>query len=579
MRHYYWIWGYFKKHRFLYAFGLSLTVIASALALINPYVTGLIVKSVFTDGDLDALPGFLLVMVAVTLIKNIIRYGAQMIYEHTSQSVIFQMRRSLYDKCQRQSFSFYDTNRVGDIMSRMTDDMNAIRHFISWVVAQTLESVLIFTIAIIVMFFISWRITLFMLAVAVFTFICTMKQSRAVKPAFGFIREQFAKLNTVCQENISGNRVVKAFAKEEFEKEKFGDANRAFYDANVAASRIWARFLPVQDFLSNFLSVLLVIVGGLLAISGKLEVWKLVSLNAYLWAVNNPLRMIGWLVNDIQRFFASYDKMMTLVRSPVSVKNKENPVIIPRLSGKIEFRNVSFAYRDAKVLNNVSFSVEPGETVGIVGSTGSGKTTLMNLLCRFYDVTSGEVLVDGYNVRDVDLRCLRRDISSAMQDVFLFSDTIEGNVVYGVPDAPMEDVYVVAEIADADAFIRETEEGYDTVVGERGVGLSGGQKQRVSLARAVAVAPSVLILDDTTSAVDMETEAKIQKHLSERFKGATKFIIAHRISSVRTADKIFVLEKGEIIETGTHDELIKQNGYYSGLFKSQYGDAGVMDFA
>ncbi|KAI4453126.1 atp-binding cassette sub-family b [Holotrichia oblita] len=415
-----------------------------------------------------------------------------------------------------------------------------------------------------------------MLAVGPAILYLVRKQSAAVRPMFVNVREQFSRLNSVCQENISGNRVVKAFTKEDYEIQKFTKENQAYYDANFNSIKTWIKFMPLTDFLAGLLSVILMFAGGIFVILGKLELWQMVTINGYLWAVSNPMRMIGWLINDVQRFAASLDKIYGMMRQKIKIENSQDPVVKEKINGKVEFKNVSFGYdqfnkRDL-VLKNISFTAEKGHTIGIVGSTGSGKTTLINLISRYYDVLEGEVLVDGIDVRKYDLHSLRKGITASMQDIFLFSDTIEGNIAYGVPDAPMNDITCAADTASASGFINELQEGYDTIIGERGVGLSGGQKQRLSLARAIAAGPSILILDDTTSAVDMETEHEIQQALKSKYGDITKFIIAHRISSVKAANLILVLEDGEIIERGTHDELVDMKGHYYSLFIGQYGE-------
>jgi ATP-binding cassette subfamily B protein len=554
--------------------GLAICFVVAAASLINPYISGLLVGAVQDGTWREKLIPFVSVFVLVTFIRTASRYGMLNIFEHASQNTVLDLRNDIYNWIQGQNYSFFDTNRVGDIMARMTADLDAVRHFSSYVIYAVFENIIIFIAAIIMMFTISWQLTLIMLAVAPITAILARKQATRVKPAFFTIRERFSKLNSVCEENIGGNRVVKAFAQEAYEKEKFTEANQSYYDGQIAASKIWAKYMPWLDFCANILNVALLLGGGILVITGRLELWRLVTINGCLWALNNPMRQFGFLVNDAQNFFASLDKICEMLRKRVYIQNPENPVRSERLNGAVEFRNVTFSYDKnephAAVLKNISFYAAPGSSIGIVGATGSGKTTLVNLIGRFYDVTGGEVLVDGINVKDYDLQNLRRDIATAAQDVFLFSDTVEGNVAYAVPEAPMERLTRPALAADADGFIRELEDGYDTIVGERGVGLSGGQKQRLSLARALAANPSILILDDTTSAVDMETEHGIQQALKQ-YKGQTKFIIAHRISSVKPADMILVMDKGEITERGTHEELLARRGIYHQLFEAQYG--------
>jgi ATP-binding cassette subfamily B protein len=498
-----------------------------------------------------------------------------LIFDSTSQRLILCLRQDIYAWVHRQNYGFFDANRVGDIMARMTGDLDAVRHFTAGVIYMIFENAVIFIAAIVMMFTVSWQLALMMLAVAPVILYCAARQSQRVKPAFFNIREHFSRLNSVCEENIGGNRVVKAFAKEDYEIQKFEEVNQGFYEAQIKASDIWRKYLPALDFCAGLLNVFLLLGGGVLVITGKLELWRMVTVNGYLWAVNNPLRMCGWLLNDTQNFFASVDKIAAMLNKRIYIFSPDNPVRTARLQGGVEFRDVCFSYDrnnpQALVLKHISFSAPPGGTIGIVGATGSGKTTLVNLIGRYYDVTSGEVLADGVNVKDYELNDLRACIAYAAQDVFLFSDTVEGNLAYGAPESPLEELIEAAVAADADEFIHNLENGYDTIVGERGVGLSGGQKQRLSLARALAVNPSILILDDTTSAVDMETEHEIQQAL-KRYKNRTTFIIAHRISSVKPADQILVMDNGEIIERGTHNELVAMKGYYYSLFINQYGE-------
>jgi ATP-binding cassette subfamily B protein len=551
---------------------MILVTITSVLAIINPYISGKIVDDVIKAKNYDLLPKFIGLLIGITVIRSVLRYIFLMLFETSSQGVLYNMRDTVYRRLLEQDFRFYNKNRTGDLMSRQTGDMDAIRHFVAFVIYNIYENVLLFIIALVMIFTVDVRLALCMILVLPFTAMTTLKQSKSIKPAFHNIRSRFSSLNTFAQENISGNRVVKAFAKEDFEIEKFDKENDAFKDAELKATAIWSKYIPIFEFFSNLLNVILILVGGIMVVKDQMTLGNLITINGYLWMLNNPLRMAGWLNNDVQRFITSVEKIYTTISAEPEIKEPVNAVHGERIKGNVEFSHVNYKAEDDVILKDISFSVKSGQTVGIIGATGSGKSTIMNLMCRFFDVTSGEVLIDGVNVKRLDLHYLRDHIGMAMQDVFLFSDTIEGNIAYGRPDCTFEEVKWAAKVANADDFILRMSDGYDTIVGERGVGLSGGQKQRISLARALLKNPSIIILDDTTSAVDMETETQIQQELGSLSGDRTVFIIAHRISSIKDADQILVLDDGRIIEQGTHDSLIEKKGYYYTVFNHQYGE-------
>ena len=569
-----WFSGFLKKYRLAIVTGLVLMTVIVACAIVNPYISGMIVDDVIQGGAYDLLPKLIGIMLAVTAVRAILRYTTQMMFETCSQGVLYRMRDAVYRKLLQEDFAFYNRNRTGDLMSRQTGDMDAIRHFVAFVIYTVYENILMFIFALVMIFLVNVKLALCMMAVLPFCLLTTYLQSKYVKPRFHECRQSFSSLNAFVQENISGNRVVKAFAKEEYEKEKFEKENDKYRDAELGAASIWCRFVPIFELLSNLLMVVLILYGGYQVICGEMTLGNLVTVNEYLWMLSVPLRFAGWWVNDVQRFVTSVEKIYDTYSKEPDVKKPKKGIKRKEMQGNIEFRNVSYEVEGEDIIHNISFSVEKGQTVGILGSTGAGKSTIMNLLCRFYDVTEGEVLVDGINVKNWDLHDLRDNIGMAMQDVFLFSDTIEGNIAYGKPDCTFEEVKEAAVMSDANLFIKAMPDGYQTIVGERGVGLSGGQKQRISLARALLKKPSILILDDTTSAVDMETESYIQEQLKKLGRKHTVFVIAYRISSIKDADVIFVMDEGRIVECGNHESLLKQNGYYANVYKHQNGMEG-----
>lgn len=567
-----WFWGFLKKYRFLLLLGLVMTTIISVLAIVNPYVSGLIVDEVIQGGRMELLPKLIAALLLVTLVRGIFRFLYQVIFETCSQGVLYDMRDKVYRRLLLEDFAFYNKKKTGDLMSRQTGDMDAIRHFVAYIIYAVYENILLFAFALFMIFTVNVKLALCMLLVLPFTALTTFRQSRAVRPTFQRIRNCFSSLNAFVQENISGNRVVKAFAKEDFEIEKFNRENDAYMDAQLASSRVWMKYLPVFEVLSYVLNVVLMLYGGWMVIQGEISLGNLVTVNGYLWMLTTPLRMAGWWVNDIHRFTTSVEKIYATYTEEPHIKTPAAPIVRKKLEGNVEFRHVSYTADDEIIVRDISFQAKKGQTIGILGSTGAGKSTIMNLLCRFVDTTDGEVLVDGVNVKNLNLYDLRDNIGMAMQDIFLFSDTIEGNIAYGRPECSFDEIKEAAIMADANHFIQRLPEGYDTIVGERGVGLSGGQKQRISLARALLKKPSILILDDTTSAVDMETESYIQNQLKKLGGQCTIFVIAYRISSIKDADLILVMDNGRIIEQGTHAQLLEKGGYYASAFAHQYGE-------
>ena len=567
-----WFLSFLKKYRVRMIVGLILVFITALLVLINPQISGMIVDEVIEGQNYEKLGILLLIMIGVTLVRSLLRFTFLMCFESSSQGLVYDMREEAYRKLMKEDFNFFNKNRTGDLMSRQTGDMDAVRHMVSHVIYFSFENILVFLMALVMIFSVNVKMALCMLIVLPFTLAVTLSQRRHIKPAFDRVRDCFSSLNAFAQETIAGNRVVKAFAKEDYELEKFDRENDGYRDAQLNAASIWMKYIPMFEVLSQCLTIILMIMGGFMVIDGEMTIGNMVTVNGYLWMLNSPLRQAGWIINDLQRFLTAIEKIYNVYTTEPDIKQPEHVVEKRKLKGSVTFDHVNYYTNDDTVLKDISFHVEPGQTVGIIGATGSGKSSLINLICRFYDVNQGRVLVDDIDVRNLNLQTLRGNIGIAMQDVFLFSDTIEGNIAYGNPDCTFEQVQAAAKIANADEFIKEMPEGYDTIIGERGVGLSGGQKQRISLARAILKDPSIIILDDTTSAIDMETESMIQNELKKISDERTVFIIAHRISSIIHADQILVLDNGRLVERGTHEQLLAKKGYYSTVFHHQYGE-------
>lgn len=575
-----------KGYRGRYIFALCLTVIGQIMYITNPIFSQKIVDEfIYSENPVqaiaerkDVLIGLCLCIIVFTLVRTTIQFSANMLYEKCSQGMLSKIRSYLFKNVQRQDMSFYDKNTTGDLMTRLSGDLDMVRHTVAWIIKTLLESITLFLTTSIYFIVLDPLMALCLIALTPVIFIISVIFKNKIGPKYVDLRERLSQLNTQAQENIAGNRVVRAFAREDYEIDRFQDKNKEYARANKEAALTWLDFFPFIETTAQGLTVIQLIAGGIFVITGRLTMGEYVAFGALIWTLSNPMRTIGTLINDFQHFLASANKIIEVYYSRPLIADRPDAVDMPEhFKGDIEFKDVVFGYDDkSTVLNGINIKINSGETVAIMGETGSGKTSLINLIPRFYDVRSGEVLVDGVNVRRMKLHQLRSNIGVAMQDVILWSDTIDGNISFYDTDMSEEDVHYFAKLSDADEFIQKLPEGYDTIIGERGVGLSGGQKQRISLARALAMRPSILILDDTTSAVDLETEKEIQHNLANLDFKCTKIIIAQRISSAKNADKIIILKDGKISECGTHDELLKNpDGYYSEIYRLQNGDYDV----
>lgn len=563
------ILGLLKPYKSLVFFGFLTQTIVITTRLIQPLITRLLVNDVIVGGQHELLLKLCLSLLGLVAIRASSGFLRVSMMEKASQSVAYDLRTGLFKHLQKMSFSFYDRNRVGEIMSRMTGDLEGVRDYLSEGVTTLYEQTLTFFGALIFMFTLSWQVALTILTTLPLIAFIAFRFRKRIQPVFRGVREQSAELNTRVQENLAGIHVVKAFVREDYELERFTTENRKLLDLNLQVTDIWRDYVPLIQFLSEICTPLVLAVGSALIAAGHMDIGTLVGVTGYIWMLTQPMRMLSQMINSITRAVTSGEKVFYYLDLGPQIKDVEKPHNPAKRHGRVEFDNVSFQYDDQVVLGNISFVAEPGQTIGIMGATGAGKTTLIKLLSRSYDVTSGRILVDGIDIRQQGMHDLRSSIAYVPQETFLFSESVFENIRFGRPDAPLDQAVLAARAAQAENFIEEMPLKYETIVGERGVGLSGGQKQRTAIARALLIDPAILVLDDSTSAVDMQTEYLIQQHLEQSMVGRTTFVIAHRMSSVKNADLILILDKGSIIERGTHQELMAKKGSYWQMWQDQ----------
>lgn len=561
--------GLLKPYKHLCFFGFLFQGIVIITRLIQPLLTRSVVNDVIMNGQHSMLIRFILMLLGLSLTRAASNFLRVMLMEKASQSVAYDLRTGLFQHLQKMSFSFYDKNRVGEIMSRMTGDLEGVRDYLAEGLVTAFEQTVTFIGAVIFMFVISWQSALTILVMLPLIAIVAFRFHHKIRPLFRAVREQSAQLNTRVQENLAGIHVVKAFVREEYEQELMEKENSKLLELNLKVTFTWSDYVPLIQFLSELCTPLVLATGAVLMSIGQMDLGTLVGVTGYIWMLTMPMRMLSQVTNAATRAVTSAEKVFYYLDLGPEIKDAKKICTPKAAKGQVKFDHVSFQYDDQLVLDDIDFTVEAGQTVGIMGPTGSGKTTLIKLLGRFYDASSGRILIDGVDVRKQSLQQMRSLIGYVPQETFLFSESINENIRFGRPEADIQLVEVAAQAAQASQFIEEMPLGYETVVGERGIGLSGGQKQRTAIARALLIDPSILILDDATSAVDMQTEHLIQQKLEESQKGRTTFVIAHRVSSVKNSDMILILDKGRIIERGTHQELLKLKGAYWQMWQEQ----------
>ena len=555
--------------RYLVAF-LLVNIIA-LMSLISPLLTEKIIDVFIPAGDLSSIAIYAGLVLAVAIVKTAITFAQRYNIEFTAQKVIYDVRNRLYQHLQTLSFSFFDQNRTGELMSRMTSDVATLQRAMGMGFINLFSASLTIVYTLVLLFNMNWRLTMMSLIFMPFLIWSVTQFAVKVRPTFRMVRDQMGIFSAAMQESITGVRVVKAFAQEDFEIEKFLKENQNYYDKNLISVRLEAFYSPLMSFISNMGTVFLIWYGGRQVIGGSITLGEWTVFNTLLAQLIQPIRQFGMLISMVQRAVASGQRIFEVLDTQSDVADAPGAITLPPLAGHVVMDHVFFSYDNRTfVLEDICLEALPGQTIAILGSTGSGKSSVINLVPRFYDPQKGTVRIDGHDLKEVTIDSLRRQVGIVLQETFLFNDSLRNNIAYGKLDATLEDIISAAKAARIHEFIQTLPDGYETVVGERGVGLSGGQKQRMAIARALLMEAKVLILDESTSSVDTETEHAIQQAFAKLTENSTTFIIAQRLSTIRNADKIVVLDKGRIVQEGSHEELLLDTGgIYHQIYEMQ----------
>ena len=565
------ILSYIKPYMHRLIFAMFCTIMAAAGNLYIPWIIKDMIDEVLADKNGTMLNWIAASIIAIFVVRGLFWYGQNYLMSYVGQSVIIDIRAAVFKKLQRLSVSFYDKNKTGTIMSYVTNDVNALQ---SAMVENTIEMItegFILIGSVVAMIYLDWRLTLF--TVCTFPVVLWFMEffGKKIRKTGGRIQECAADITSVLQESVASARVIKSFVREDYEVDRFDVENRANFRANMKNAQLMATLTPVVELVAAIGVTMIIWYGGNNVINGTITAGSLVAFLTYAVNISNPIKRLTRVIGNIQKALAAAQRVFMIIDMPEEIAESRDAKQLPEVSGKVEFQNVSFAYDDkGNVITDLSFSVKPGEVIAIVGPSGAGKSTIANLLPRFYDVNKGDIKIDGHSVREVTLDSLREQVGIVPQETMLFNGSVYNNILYGRLDATKEEIEAAAKAANAHDFIMQLTDGYETKLGDRGVNLSGGQRQRIAIARAILKNPRILILDEATSALDTESERVVQEALDRLMVGRTSFVIAHRLSTVKNADKILVLEKGNLVESGTHDELLALDGLYAHLYKIQY---------
>lgn len=573
------LFSYVLKYWPKYVLPVTCMILAIGINMLTPHITGEFIDKVIGEGQYDLSTKLLASLVVIALLRSTFMYIKGFQFDKVSSLITRDLKIDIFDHIQSLPYSFFDKKNTGELMSRIDSDVGRIWETIGFGLALFAENMIFLVLATCCLFTISWKLTLITLLPLPFLALTALKLEKTINGTFGKISDNNSKMNTIAQENIAGVRLVKAFAREKHELSKFFKFNKKNYDLSIEKFNIFGKAFPQFNFYSNLSILAVLVLGGIFVINGSITIGELIKFNLYTWMIIWPIRMLGWLSNMVAQCNASSKKIFKIMDVKADIFSKPAALKLDSLTKEISFKDVSFKYSDEDeyVLKNINLTIPQGSTVAVMGATGSGKSSLINLIGRYYDVTSGCITLDGINVKDLDVKSLRSKLSIVPQDVFLFSESIKENINFANRDASFDDIKAACRKACAEEFISSLDEGYDTVIGERGIGLSGGQKQRLSIARALVKNSDILVLDDSTSALDMETEFQLLKNIYSYCEDMTTIIVAHRISAVKNADMIIVMDDGQIVECGNHASLVAKRGHYYDIYKEQFKDLGICE--